>query len=155
MTTSALIIDVPGVLLVEDAVATGAAALFARMQLAGVPIILCAPAAAPLRARLAPVLTTAMTAITRIVESETFPRPGDLLRLLRDLDSDPFTSWLLCAREPAVRAAETLGCAGVVWFAADDPAWRPRCPFARTDHLADAPRVMIPPAGGCWHDRRT
>jgi hypothetical protein len=64
------------------------------------------------------------------------------------------TSWLACRDPAAIAAAGTAGLAGVVLIAVDVPTGEHACVVARAESLDDAPRVMIPRGGGCWHDHR-
>lgn len=84
------------------------------------------------------------------------PRPGMLLTAARELDIDLPGSWLIGTNSNDARAAAQAGCAGAVLV---------DCPETHLEDLgivvaiardlADAPRVMIPRQGGCWHDVRS
>jgi D-glycero-D-manno-heptose 1,7-bisphosphate phosphatase len=80
------------------------------------------------------------------------PRPGMLLAAARELGIDLAQSWMVGRGRDDVLAAAQAGCAGCVLVGgvqegADDP----RLVVAVARDLADAPRVMIPRSGGCWH----
>lgn len=79
--------------------------------------------------------------------------PRALLAAVRAGDGDPAASWLVCADPAAVPAAATAGLAGVVLVGCDPPPGAPPLVVARAASLADAPRVMVPRGGGCWHGR--
>lgn len=79
------------------------------------------------------------------------PRPGMLLAAARDLGLDLFASWLVGVRADDLRAAAQAGCHGAVLIGADPPDEEFGLIVAQADDLADAPRVMIPRGGGCWH----
>ena len=100
----------------------GAAALLARMRLAGVPVVAVDPPFTPKALRLA----------------------------LGRADA----GWLVCREAAAVGAAATAALAGVVLIGVDPPADDHGLVVARAQDLADAPRVMVPRGGGCWHDHR-
>ena len=80
------------------------------------------------------------------------PRPGMLLAAARELGIDLAASWLVGCREEDAIAAGQAGCAGCVLLQARLPPMDdPGIVVALADDLADAPRVMIPRSGGCWH----
>ena len=101
----------------------GAAALLARMQLAGVPVIAVDPPFTPKALRLA----------------------------LGQADA----GWLVCRDAAAVGTAATAALTGVVLIGVDPPADDHGLVVARALDLTDAPRVMVPRGGGCWHDHRS
>ncbi len=83
------------------------------------------------------------------------PRPGLLLTAARDLGVDLSVSWVIGTAERDAEAASQAGCAGAVLVGGvalptDDLG----ITVAAAADLADAPRVMIPRGGGCWHDQR-
>lgn len=81
------------------------------------------------------------------------PRPGMLLAAARELDIDLPTSWLIGTDPADAHAAAQAGCAGVVLVEGIDlPSEDLGIVVATARDLADAPRVMIPRQGGCWHD---
>jgi hypothetical protein len=100
----------------------GAAALQARMRLAGVPVIAVDPPFTPKALRLA----------------------------LGGADA----GWLICRDATAVGPAATAALTGVVLVGMDPPADDQGLVVARAENIADAPRVMVPRGGGCWHDHR-
>jgi D-glycero-D-manno-heptose 1,7-bisphosphate phosphatase len=81
------------------------------------------------------------------------PRPGMLLSAARELQVDLPTSWLVGTEHADVHAAAQAGLAGAVLVeGVDPPAGDLGIVVATARDLADAPRVMIPRSGGCWHD---
>jgi hypothetical protein len=61
------------------------------------------------------------------------------------------TAWL-ATRDPAwIAAAGTAGLVGVVLVGVPVPPEPASLVVAGADDLLDAPRVMVPPGGGCWH----
>ena len=83
------------------------------------------------------------------------PRPGMLLAAARELGIDLPASWLVGRVRDDVLAAAKAGCAGCVLVGpAPDGGADPRLVVAVARDLADAPRVMIPRRGGCWHSRQ-
>ena len=99
-----------------------AAAFLRRMELARVPVV---PVDPPFSAKV-------------------------LLAALRTAGAD--SGWLVCGDASAVAAAATAGLAGVVLIGARVPADDHGITVAEARDLADAPRVMVPRGGGCWHD---
>ena len=84
--------------------------------------------------------------------AQCFPRPGLILRACQEAEFDLFSSWVLCTTGAGVTAASQAGCVGAVLIGdAPEPNGFIGCTVARAADLADAPRVMIPPGGGCWH----
>ena len=80
------------------------------------------------------------------------PRPGMLLAAARELDIDLPTSWLIGTDPADAHAAAQAGCAGVVLVEGIDlPSEDLGIVVVTARDLADAPRVMIPRQGGCWH----
>lgn len=83
------------------------------------------------------------------------PRPGMLLAAARELDLDLPSSWLIGTDHADAYAAAQAGCAGAVLVEGVEPPTEDLgIVVATARDLADAPRVMIPRAGGCWHDHR-
>ncbi len=81
------------------------------------------------------------------------PRPGMLLAAARELGIDLATSWMVGRSHHDVLAAAQAGCAGCVLVGGTvEVAPDPRLVVAMARDLADAPRVMIPRRGGCWHE---
>lgn len=62
------------------------------------------------------------------------------------------TGWLVCRDAAAVPAAATAALAGIVLVGAAPPADDHGIVVAEAADLADAPRVMVPRGGGCWHE---
>ena len=59
--------------------------------------------------------------------------------------------WLVCGDASAVSAAATAALTGVVLIGCAVPTDDCGIVVAEALHLADAPRVMVPRDGGCWH----
>jgi len=125
-------------------------ALLRRMALAGVPVV---------------VLTLAehVPQLVRAAQAAALPLTVDagatltakrLLLALRAAGADGATSWLITTDAAVIAPAAQAGLAGVVLLNTDAPA-DDRLVVARADSLADAPRVMLPRGGGCWHDHRS
>jgi len=134
------------------------AGLLARMAARDVPVVLLAqerdlaPLEAELRRREVP-----YAGAYRAGEDASlrFPRPGLLLRAAAEHDLDLFSSWVVAADDAAIKAGGMAGCVGAVAVGgASDEVPGATIAVKRADDLADAPRVMIPPGGGCWHDDR-
>lgn len=84
---------------------------------------------------------------------EVPPRPGLILRAARDVGIDLVRSWLVGTTADEARAAGQAGLAGCVLIGeAPGPEEDLGIVVARARDLADAPRVMIPRGGGCWHN---
>lgn len=82
------------------------------------------------------------------------PRPGMLLAAARELEIDLPSSWLIGTDNADAYAAAQAGFAGVVLIEGVDPPKEDLGIVVATAlDLCDAPRVMIPRQGGCWHDR--
>ncbi len=81
------------------------------------------------------------------------PRPGMLLTAARELEVDLPSSWLIGTDNADAHAAAQAGLAGAVLVEGVDPPTEDLgIVVATARDLADAPRVMIPRQGGCWHD---
>lgn len=81
------------------------------------------------------------------------PRPGMLLAAARELEIDLPSSWLVGTDNADAHAAAQAGFAGVVLIEGVDPPTEDLgIVVATARDLCDAPRVMIPRQGGCWHD---
>lgn len=81
------------------------------------------------------------------------PRPGMLLTAARELEIDLPSSWLVGTDNADAHAAAQAGFAGVVLVEGVDPPTEDLgIVVATARDLCDAPRVMIPRQGGCWHD---
>lgn len=80
------------------------------------------------------------------------PRPGMLLTAARELEIDLPSSWLVGTDNADAHAAAQAGFAGVVLVEGVDPPTEDLgIVVATARDLCDAPRVMIPRQGGCWH----
>lgn len=163
MAASALFVHRDGVLLdAEGVLIPGAAAVLRRMNLAGVPVVAIGdlalgvdPAAA--RSALAAALGEAKLARDDYAAADEparrLPRPGMLLEAASALGVDVFASWLVTADPAVVKTAGQAGCAGAVLVGdAPEPTGFLGVKLVRARDLADAPRVMIPDEGGCWHE---
>ena len=83
---------------------------------------------------------------------EALPRPRLLLRCLRETGAEGPRSWLIAAEPSLAATAGQAGLAGcVLVHGAVPPADDHGLVMATAADLADAPRVMIPKGGGCWH----
>ncbi len=81
------------------------------------------------------------------------PRPGLILRAARDLEISLERSWLIGTTADDARAAAQAGLAGCVLLGGGaKPPEDLGIVVAEANDLADAPRVMIPRKGGCWHE---
>ena len=76
-------------------------------------------------------------------------------RALRAALGTADTGWLVCGDAAAVVNAATAALIGVVLIGVDPPAGDQGLVVARALNLVDAPRVMVPQGGGCWHDHRS
>ncbi len=137
-------------LFIHHAVAdTTELALVRRMHLAGVPVVVLTlvdqvpPLVQAAQAAELPVMVDAGVAVTA----------KRLLLALRAAGAEGATSWLIAGDPAVIAPAAQAGLAGVVLLNVDAPA-DDRLVVARADSLADAPRVMLPRGGGCWHDHR-
>ncbi len=82
-----------------------------------------------------------------------WPKPAQLLRACTENDIDIFNSWVIGTSHDLFRAASQAGLLGGIYIGDDMPA--ENLGLQVLNHalsLGDAPRVMIPPQGGCWHD---
>lgn len=163
MAGSALFVEVPGVLCDEamTALLPGVAAALARLRQRGVLIV-----AATDRIALDEVLSARLHELTGGVlagiysaagkpAAWTKPRPGMLLTAARETGADLSASWVVGTDARDAVAAGQAGCAGVVLVGgAVLPTDDLGITVASAADLADAPRVMIPRGGGCWHDQR-
>lgn len=146
----------------------GVADALKRFQLRGIPVLafMNAPdlaASDHLRDQIMPLIIAADGAISgwyactpTSPASWHRPRPGMILTAAKDRDVDLPTSWFVGTRFADAQAAAQAGCAGAVLIGAhgqtdahlsDDLG----LVIAHAHDLADAPRVMIPRGGGCWH----
>ncbi len=82
-----------------------------------------------------------------------WPKPAQLLRACTSHDLDIFNSWVIGRDHNLFKAAAQAGLLGAVYIGDALPA--DNCGLQvlnQAQSLADAPRVMIPPKGGCWHE---
>lgn len=181
MPASGLFIERDGVLVERDGAAdaarlrlvAGAAATIVRLNRRGVPVVVVtdqpaigrgevsAEAYSAADARLHEMLAAAGATLTGIhvcptagPDARRKPRPGLILAAARAHGLDLATSWLVGTAADDARAAAQAGCAGAVLVGGVvGPDEDLGIVVAIARDLADAPRVMIPRGGGCWHDR--
>jgi hypothetical protein len=80
---------------------------------------------------------------------------GALLKAVAAHHGSAADSWLITGDADAGDAAASAGLAGIVLVGvAAPPNATALLAIGEAIDLADAPRVMIPRGGGCWHDRR-
>lgn len=166
MSASAMFVHREGVLLGADGeLLPGAAAVVRRMNLAGVPVVALGNLD-PTLAESVPERQTALAAALGEAELardeyaiedaghvRRLPRPGMLLEACAELGVDLFASWFITADPEALKAAGQAGCAGAVLVGdAGDAPKLLGLRVMRARDLADAPRVMVPEDGGCWHE---
>lgn len=163
MAGSALFVEVPGVLCDEavTALLPGVAAALARLRQRGVLIV-----AATDRLALDEAMTARLRELTGGMLAGIYsaagkpaswikPRPGMLLTAAREVGADLSVSWVIGTDARDAVAAGQAGCAGAVLVGgAVVPTDDLGITVASATDLADAPRVMIPKNGGCWHDQR-
>lgn len=83
-----------------------------------------------------------------------WPKPAQLLRACSEQDIDIFNSWVIGSSHDLFRAAAQAGFLGGIYIGDDMPDEKFGLQVCnQADSLADAPRVMIPPQGGCWHEQ--
>ena len=181
MATSGLFLERDGVLVERDGAADaarvrllpGVAAALRRLALRGVPLVVVtdqpaigrgevsAEAYAAADLRLHALVAEAGAGLAGIhvcpaagPDAKRKPRPGLILAAARAHGLDLAASWLVGTGADDARAAAQAGCAGAVLVGgAALPTEDLGIPVAAASDLADAPRVMIPRGGGCWHDR--
>lgn len=142
----------------------GAAAVLRRLAIAGVAVHCLRNAdpgseVATEDARLESLLTEAgsrLASLRSLSEPRRrLPRPAEILAVAAADGIDLAKSWMVAADADGVRAAEQAGLLSCVLL---EPAAVPEgylsIPVVRAADLADAPRVMVPPGGGCWHEHR-
>ncbi len=135
------------------ALAPGAGTMIQRLNLAKVVIVLVAARDYADDLETALELCGARSDFTSIRPAGWTPRL--ILGLMRTADLDPATTWLCTCDDAAIDAAGSAGLAGVVLVGIDPPPGDHQCVVARAESLADAPRVMLPRGGGCWHTHQT
>ncbi len=90
-----------------------------------------------------------------VVEVELPLTAKVMLAAVRGAGAD--SGWLICGDATVIGAAATAGLAGVVLIGAAVPGALGEdhgLVVAEARDLSDAPRVMIPRDGGCWHEHR-
>ncbi|GDY12994.1 hypothetical protein LBMAG53_18720 [Planctomycetota bacterium] len=126
--------------LAADSTAPG---LCARLAARGVPVVVLGDPG-PLAA----------VARTQAVDPARAKTPRQLLFTCRDHALEAAGTWLLTRDPGMIPTAATAGLAGVVLIGVEPPAGDHGLVVARADDCGDAPRVMVPRTGGCWHDVR-
>lgn len=163
MAGSALFVEVPGVLCDEavTALLPGVAAALMRLKQRGVLIVAATDRVAldeAMTARLRELTGGSLAGIYSAAgkpASWIKPRPAMLLTAARELELDLAKSWMIGTAARDAEAAGQAGCAGAVLVGgAATPSDDFGITVAAATDLADAPRVMIPRGGGCWHDQR-
>lgn len=147
---SALLIDAPGVLCDGAGLPLSSAAARAwlhRVADSGVRLLVLR---APGDPRLAEWL--GLEAVTWFTGAALPPVRSVGCHLL-EAGCDVTRSWLIGADPQALGLAASVGCLGAVWVGDGTPP-RLALHVVEARDVADAPRVMIPPGGGCWHDQR-
>ena len=87
-------------------------------------------------------------------EKWLWPKAGQLLRACSQNEIDIFSSWIITAQHDGFKAAAQAGLLGGIYIGDDMPETTLGLQVLnQADSIADAPRVMIPPQGGCWHDK--
>lgn len=124
--------------LVDDPTAP---ALCARLAARGVPVVV-----------LGDVGPLSLVARSQFVEPTRPITPRTLLLVCRDHALDTTATWLLTRDPEMIPSAATAGLAGVVLIGVEPPPGDHGLVVARADDCSDAPRVMVPRTGGCWHD---
>jgi hypothetical protein len=143
-----LFVIADGVLITDDGTwLPGVAAALERLHLRGVPVAVLGGQQAP----------PAHAAIVGRWLSEgprdEFPKPGLILRAGREAKFDLPQSWIVARSALTAKAATQAGLAGCVIVGGEPlPEGDLGIVVAAAADLADAPRVMIPRGGGCWHD---
>jgi D-glycero-D-manno-heptose 1,7-bisphosphate phosphatase len=155
----------PDTVLDEISLLPGVASSLARFRLRGVSVV--AVTDAPLTVALFPLLgerlkrlvadqggdlAAVYAATPAAPASWRKPRPGMLLAAGREHAIELSQSWLVGRSDADAQAAGQAGCAGCVLVQrSEPPAQDYGIMVALAQDLADAPRVMIPREGGCWH----
>ena len=89
-----------------------------------------------------------------VADKWRWPKAGQLLRMCKKHSADIFSSWIIANNHAAFKAASQAGFLGGVYIGEDMPA--DKCGLQVLNQalsVGDAPRVIIPPKGGCWHDK--
>ena len=87
-----------------------------------------------------------------VVAGERLPGLGAMMTLLQQYQVDLSEAWWLSADTASFSLAGSVGCgSGVLLGSSEVPAGLGLRVVLAQD-FADAPRVMIPVGGGCWHD---
>jgi D-glycero-D-manno-heptose 1,7-bisphosphate phosphatase len=169
MSRTALFVEIPDVLIAADpaVLLPGAGAALARLHQRSVLVVAITdrlvlaaegfPAfSAALKATVAAAggeLAGVYAALPDRPASWRKPRPGMLLTAARELSLELPACWLIGTEAGDARAAAQAGCAGAVLIGGVEPPQEDLgIVVASARDLADAPRVMIPRQGGCWHD---
>ncbi len=128
-------------------------AVLARMQVAGVAIVILGSADVARRDAITVALAARSIVPAAVLDQAKPWSAKRLLAAAAAAGAATATSWLVCGDAGAIPAAESAGLAGVVLIGVDPPPGEHLLVVNRADSLADVPRVLIPRAGGCWHER--
>jgi histidinol phosphatase-like enzyme len=170
---SVLFVEIPGVL-IADAQASellpGVANALQRFALRQVPVIAVSDrlheAGADFSAHLQQLCHAASnntnTELSHIIIADAQspaswkkPRAGLILRGYQLSGCDLAHSWMIGTHTDDARAAANAGLAGAIIVGGHAlPTDDLGIVVAAAENLADAPRVMIPRQGGCWHYQR-
>ena len=155
-TQAGLLVEARDVLLTAGELADGAAAYLQRMKLAETPVIVLDPHhdSADVQQHMSSQCPD-LPLFGNLADAPASwqpPRPGMLSQAMQQHSINPFTSWLITKTPALVQAAASAGLLGVVWIGDDAPTAPPGLTLNCARDFADAPRVMVPPNGGCWHD---
>ena len=87
-------------------------------------------------------------------EKWRWPKAGQILRFCTEHSVDNFSSWIIANDHEAFAAAGQAGFLGGIYIGdvmpADNFGLRV---LNKALSVGDAPRVIIPPEGGCWHEK--
>jgi hypothetical protein len=147
-------------LIVDGAIAEDAAAQVQRLSKAGVVVVLVSAlpqmqAELLLREHIAANLPPVPVYGLPVDDAGRWrwPKPAMLLRAAKEQDIDIFNSWIIGNTFDLFVAASQAGYLGGVYVGEQLPTEKPGLQvFNQAHSVGDAPRVMIPPKGGCWHD---
>lgn len=86
-------------------------------------------------------------------EKWQWPKAAQILRFCTEHGVDIFSSWVIAQNHDAFRAAAQAGFLGGIYIGENMPADSLGLRVLNQAlSIGDAPRVMIPPDGGCWHN---
>ena len=82
-----------------------------------------------------------------------WPKAAQILRFCTQHSIDNFSSWIIANDHDAFRAAAQAGFLGGVYIGEQMPSDKLGLRVLNQAlSVGDAPRVIIPPEGGCWHN---